>query len=142
MAQHVIPKGRPICGRPYLLSIKSEICLRIWGSFLYSSDVNLLSTKSKSPILFRRVSLAVLMRRRGKFSVPRWAMRDLRPLLPPALPCSRKRTLPKIVRYLQMYLYSYGGETAYCYIVKILYKIAYFWYFCQVFNKSASKKSD
>ena len=42
-----------------------------------------------------RNALSVPMRRRGKSSVPRRAMVDFRPLLPPAEPEVRKRVLPK-----------------------------------------------
>lgn len=78
------------------------------GSCAFSAGVNLLRTKSISEILPAegsfdftarleplRAALSVPKRSLGKSSVPRLLMVDLRPLLPPAEPFSRRRILPK-----------------------------------------------
>lgn len=76
--------------------MRVAIWFKMAGRDSFSSGVNLERTKSVSPILRRRSSLAVPRRRRGNASVFSSLMRDLRPLLPPAEPFSRKRMVPKV----------------------------------------------
>lgn len=65
------------------------------GRAAFSVAVKCPKTKLMSPSLVRTSGLFVPRRRRGKFSVPRWLVMDLRPLLPPLEPLARKRVSPK-----------------------------------------------
>lgn len=69
------------------------VSLKISGSFSFSAAVNLPSTKLVSPV-FWRIDEPVPSLSLGNSLVPSSEMVDFKPLLPPAEPFSRRRSLP------------------------------------------------